>query len=84
MNTVNYNVLRPTVRGRVAYIAVPKGDGYSLGLCEEHSPGYCPVTNHTPVKTYEEAAAEAFRRNVGLGLSVAEVAKILVSTMSRR
>ena len=80
MNIIKNHVLRPALRGRVAYTAVAEGDGYTLVLCEEHWPGYYPLANHTPVKTYEEAAAEAYRRNVGLGLSVAEVAKIVASS----
>ncbi len=64
----------------VAYAAIVCEGGFTLGIAQRDSPGYTP-TNYDAVETYEAASAWADEANRRLGLTPAQAAEIVASSM---
>lgn len=72
-----------TTEGR-AYTAIVTRTGFSLGVAERGTAGYSLLREPPAFATYEEAMAEASRRNQAVGLTDAEAFEIVADTMRRQ
>lgn len=63
-----------------AYVAVIKGDAFTLGIATRNAPGY-HLTDYPTVPTYRDAADWAHEANARLGLTDADAVEIVASSM---
>lgn len=67
--------------GTFAWTAVVVIEGFSIGIADENVAGYSPMKEPIYFPSYEEAQAEAERRNELMGLTRHEAALIVISSM---
>lgn len=67
--------------GKWAWTAVVTGAGCSIGVADQDVAGYSPLRETLLFPTWDEAQAEADRRNERMGLTRHEAELIVISSM---
>ena len=66
---------------QLAYAAVIHNGAFTIGLAQENEPGYWPTPQHGTFLNYDQAAVKAHELNTARGLTPADAARIIGSSM---